>query len=164
MKEIELSKNGKNKGKYVALVDDEDFDRVNQFNWSVYNQGKLSYAGRITKINNVKKFTQMHCFIYGSKYIDHIDGDGLNNQRSNLRIANKSQNAMNAKKHTRSTSKYKGVYYYKRDNKWASQIVLNNKRYYLGLFADEIDAAKAYDKKAIELFGEFAKLNFKYSE
>jgi hypothetical protein len=70
------------------------------------------------------------------------------------------QNAMNGKKHKNSTSQYKGVSFFKRDQNWHAQIMLNSKQIHIGYFEDEIDAARAYDTKAKELFGTFAKTNF----
>jgi hypothetical protein len=103
----------------------------------------------------------MHQLILRTKYIDHIDGNGLNNTRGNLRIATTKQNTWNRKKRTIPTSsKYKGVSVIKGRDRWQCRIYANGTRFFLGYFASEIEAARAYDKKAIELFGEFARLNF----
>jgi hypothetical protein len=91
---------------------------------------------------------------------DHRDGNKLNNCRYNLRECNTSQNAANKKKLDGATSKYKGVSWNKRAGKWEVSIIARGAKYYLGKYDNEIDAAKAYDKKAIELFGEFARPNF----
>ena len=88
------------------------------------------------------------------------DGDGLNNQKANLRICTRSQNKMNGKSYKNSSSKYKGIWWVKKNKKWRVRIRLNNKTIHLGYFKDETEAAKAYDSKAKELFGEFARLNF----
>ena len=90
--------------------------------------------------------------------IDHADGNGLNNQKDNLRFCTHSQNHMN-RKPTKGSSKYKGVSWHKAAKKWNARITLNKKTVSIGYFDSEIIAAKAYDEKAIELFGEFAKLN-----
>lgn len=151
MKEIKLTQ-----GK-VALVDDEDFEYLNQFKWCAHKECNTYYAVRNAK-NNGKLFTQyMHNLIIGIIGVDHKNHEGLDNQKHNLRIANKSQNAMNNMPLKNMTSKYKGVSWFKRDKKWRA--VINEK--HIGLFIDEIEAAKAYDNKAAELFGEFACLNFK---
>jgi hypothetical protein len=92
--------------------------------------------------------------------IDHEDQDKLNNKVSNLRIADDNQNQFNRKKTENTSSKYKGVSWYKRDEIWVSSIMFHRKSIYLGRFIDEIEAAKAYDEKAKELFGDFALLNF----
>ncbi len=95
------------------------------------------------------------------KHTDHEDGNGLNNQKSNLRIVTNAQNHMNKKGNRNTSSKYKGVCWNKESNKWTSSITLNQKQTHLGYFTCEKKAAKAYDKKAKELFGEYSRLNFK---
>ena len=84
----------------------------------------------------------------------------LNNQRYNLRKATPQENMMNRQKHKNSSSRFKGVHWYKPANKWMTQIRFNNKHIHLGCFTSETEAALAYNQKAKELFGEFAKLNF----
>lgn len=101
---------------------------------------------------------QMLLKVNRNSEIDHIDGNGLNNQKANLRECSRSQNNMNQHK-TSGTSKYKGVYYHKLRKKWSAFITLNRKAMYLGLFSSEIEAAEAYNTKAKELFGAFAYLN-----
>lgn len=159
MKEIQLSKQGKNRGKYVALVDDEDFEYLNQFMWHALKHGNTFYALRALKDNGKKASQYMHCAIMGGKGIDHIDHNGLNNQRSNLRLCSQSQNVMNARKAPNRTSVYKGVCFNKAARKWEAQIIINGYRIHLGYFISETDAALAYNEKATELFGEFACLN-----
>lgn len=96
---------------------------------------------------------------YSPKEIDHINRIKDDNRIENLREVNRSQNMMNCKKQDDCSSIYKGVYWNKRNKRWQSQIVKNNIRIYIGLFNLEKDAAKAYNQKAIELFGEYAYLN-----
>ena len=93
------------------------------------------------------------------KYIDHRDGNKINNNYENLRFCSISQNAMNKKKSDNCSSTYKGVYFNKRCRKWHVQIMIDGKRKHIGLFESEKEAAKMYNEKAIELFGDFAKLN-----
>jgi hypothetical protein len=171
MKEIIL-----NKGK-VALVDDEDYSYLNQFTWRLTTDER--YATREQHKDSVRTHISMHREIMGfpkEKIIDHIDQNGLNNQKFNLRLATKSNNAGNGKSHKDSKCKYKGVSktnksYTKMDSKgklrfyeypdwYVAQICLNGKRITIGTFKTEEAAARAYDRKAIELFGKFAYLNF----
>jgi len=91
---------------------------------------------------------------------DHKNKDGLDNRKSNLRTCCKSQNMSNRKIQLNNTSGYKGVYWHKYARKWMASIKVNKKPIYLGLFVDPIEAALAYDKNAVEKFGEFADTNF----
>lgn len=158
MKLIPLSKTGKHKGKYFAMVDDEDFEYLNQFNWYC-SKGK--YVERWKSRNC--EFASMHRMILNltvhKMQCDHIDHNGLNNQKSNLRVCTSSQNGMN--KSARGVSKYLGVSFRKNNNKWRAIIGLNRKYKELGMFKTEIEAAKAYDEAAKIYFKEFANLNFK---
>ncbi len=95
--------------------------------------------------------------------IDHIDGNGLNNQKSNLRWCTYSENAMNAHKNRNGSSNYKGVDLQRKTKLWRCRIKINYIEIHGGYFRNEIDAAKKYDEMAIKYFGEFAKLNFKKS-
>jgi len=144
----------------VALVDDEDYERVMQYKWSANKIGNTWYA--ISEEPITHKTILMHRLILSIKpyeLCDHINGNGLDNRRHNLRLASRSQNAMNQIK-THGTSIYKGVSWVKRDKKWRVQIMFNYKNIYIGDFKDEREAAIAYDEKALELFGGYAKLNF----
>ena len=92
---------------------------------------------------------------------DHINGDSLDNRKANLRSATRLQNSWNTRKSQQiGYSKYKGITFRKRRQKWAAQICVDGRRIFLGTFEDETEAAKAYDKAAKKHFGEFAKLNF----
>jgi hypothetical protein len=169
MKEIELSKTGKNKGLYVALVDDADYEWLNQFNWSVLSvRSGGKYANRVAGKRPNRLHLRMHRVVMGitdpNVQVDHRDGNGLNNCRSNLRVATPSQNGMNRQKHKLygnkpTTSKYKGVRWHKRDEKWYTQAQLNGKHFSIGYFDNEDEAARAYNKFAKEHFGGFARLN-----
>ena len=166
MKLIEISKNSKKiKGVYSAQVDDEDYEFLNQYRWAMSPTTTMKYAN--TNIDG--KCVTMHRLILqveGRKnLVDHIDRNGLNNQRSNLRIATHSQNGANrGVSKTKRTSTYLSVYMRKGDNrifKWYSSIMFKGEKIFLGYFDCEIKAAKAYDKKALELFGEYANINIK---
>ena len=158
MAEIELTQ-----GK-IAIVDEEDFERLSKYKWCTRKGGNTFYAIRWgPRVDGKRRVILMHREILGLKPgdpdVDHRDGNGLNNQKKNLRIATKSQNAMNQQK-TRGTSRFKGVYWHKPSKKWRARICVNGEQKQLGHFMDEEEAARAYDEKAREIFGEFAKTNF----
>ena len=92
-------------------------------------------------------------------FVDHIDRNRINNQISNLRFVSISQSSMNRSKRLNTSSRFKGVYYDKHNNKWRASIRLNKKFIHIGRYEDEDEAANAYNNKAIELFGEYACLN-----
>ena len=153
-------------GKY-AIIDSEDFERINKHKWYTFYDNWNWYAVRnIRKVNGKRTMQRMHRVIMNCPEgleIDHRNHDTLDNRKCNLRICTHAQNHYN-KKSQKGISKFKGVSWHKRHKKWAAYIGLNNKDIYLGLFINEIDAAKAYDKKAKELFGDFAYLNFNKEE
>lgn len=159
MKQIPLTQ-----GKF-ALVDNEDYKWLNQWKWCARPDGYTCYVQRHShRINGKPIHVQMHREILGLKrgdkrQCDHIDGNGLNNQRSNLRICTQSQNYFNQRSNGGS-SQFKGVSWNKGADSWVAYIKHKGKRFHLGYFDDETEAAIAYDSKAKELFGKFAKLNF----
>lgn len=172
MKKIELTKTKKKSVKHFAIVDDEDYERVNQYNWCVVEDHNVFYAMRsecIPKEKRVGKTRQktikMHRFILGisdiSILVDHNDHDGLNNQKYNLRTTNHSGNMSNRRSHKGSTSKYLGVSWAKHARKWNSSLWVIDKTLNLGYFESEEEAAKIYDEAAKKYHGEFANLNFK---
>jgi hypothetical protein len=154
MKEIKLTQ-----GK-VTLVDDEDYEYLNQWKWFAYNGKRTSYAGRHSKIINKKRrIIHLHREIMHPSnilYIDHIDRNGLNNQKTNLRICTRKQNTRNQKRS--SSSGYNGVY--NLHGRIVAQIRVDGKGIHLGTFKTMIDAAKSRDIAAKKYFGEFANLNF----
>lgn len=152
VKEIQLTQ-----GK-VALVDDADFEWLSQWNWCALRQRGNN---RWYAVRGRNPLIYMHRLILNPPEgyeSDHIDGGGLNNRRSNLRICTCSQNHMNRHR-AWGSSIYKGVYYYKRYMKWGARIQINRKQLHLGYFNSEIEAAKAYNKAAIKYYGEFARIN-----
>lgn len=145
-----------------AAVDDEDYKWLSQWGWH-YLGWHRSQSGYVVAYIGKEKTLFMHRIVNNTPQgmeTDHKDLNGLNNQKYNLRTSTKSQNNMNRKKQKGLyTSKYKGVSWDKRSKTWHSQLHLNNKGMHIGYFKNEIDAAVAYNNKAIELFGEFARPN-----
>lgn len=154
MKEIKLARG------MVSIVDDEDFEELSKHKW-FYSNG---YAIRSITLKNKKQSKAgMHIAIMGKKEgfeIDHINGDRLDNRRENLRHVTHQQNIQNQKPSREgNSSRYKGVFWNKRDEKWRSLIKLDGKTYHLGCYKGERDAAIAYNEAAIRFFGEYARLN-----
>ena len=144
----------------VALVDDNDFEYLNQFRWYFSPYG---YAARSKKKVGGKypegHTSLMHREIMEIKSksdVDHINGDKLDNRKSNLRLATRSQNMINKDVTKRSVSGLKGVYWFARDKKWISTIVVNYKTIFLGYFKSKEKAARSYKEAAIKYFGEYA--------
>ena len=154
MKKIQLSQG------LFALVDNEDFEYLNQWKWSAQKSGLTYYAVRIVK----KEKISMHRLLLGladpKVLADHEDNNGLNNQRYNIRAANYTQNNSNVTPVTGSTSKYLGVSWHSSSKKWKADIRKGKVKKYLGIFKDEADAARAYNAAAKELHGVFANLNY----
>jgi len=144
-------------GKF-ALVDDEDFEWLSQWKWYAQKSCNIFYAKTHIYKNDKRTTIGMHSLLLNAKQIDHKDGNGLNNQKENLRACTHSQNQMNMRP-IGGSSKYKGVCWYKRYKKWRSQIRVNGKKIHLGYFDSEEDAAGAYDDAAKIIFGEFARFN-----
>jgi len=156
MKQIPLTK-----GKF-ALVDDEDYKYLNQFKWWAKKGKKNFYAVRKNYSYKKPKLIRMHREIMNppeNMFIDHINHNGLDNQRKNLRIVTNQQNMMNQQLRKNTSSKFKGVRFFKLNKLWQSYIGHNQKQIHIGFFKKEIDAAIAYNQKAKELFGSYALLN-----
>lgn len=149
---ISLSRN------QFAIIDEEDFELVNQFKWYAHKDviGKFYAVKNKTK---KCKFIRMHNLILNMYKIDHINGNSLDNRKCNLRSCTLSQNQMNRNINKNSRSGYKGVSWKSNKKLWRAVIKLNRKSIHLGYFDDKEEAAKAYNNAAIKYFGEFAKLN-----
>lgn len=143
------------------IVDDQD-QFVQQYRWNARVKGRNIYINRKAKIKDNLVTIYLHREILNAQpgqIVDHIDGDTLNNRRSNLRLASYSQNGANSTKRRANTSGYKGVTWDKHRKKWMAAIRVNYKRMYLGRFNTKEEAAKAYNDAAKLHFGEFALLN-----
>lgn len=138
-----------------AIVDDEDFLALSLLSWCCHKR----YAGTTLLGERVL----MHRLLLDcpdSLEVDHVNGDPLDNRKSNLRICTREQNSRNKRKSYKNTSGYKGVSWHKRDRRWYSQIEHKSKSMHLGCFKNREAAARAYDEAAVKYFGEFARTNF----
>lgn len=147
----------------VTLVNDKDVAKLAGWTWrAVYRKGRnLWYAQGYRGGLKTREDVYMHQLVAGAKrgkIVDHKDGDGLNNRRRNLRHCTVRQNVLGAGVRPHS-SRYKGVYWSKRDRVWRAQIGVHRKIICLGNFRDEGDAGRAYNKAARKHYGEFARLN-----
>jgi len=150
-----------------AIVDDFNFERVSALKWYCYPKktGKF-YAARHETYNGKRVTVQMHDFVFGERdrslEIDHLDGNSLNNTLSNLRLCTRSENNRNRGPQKNNLSGYKGVTTVKRKkgDKFKAKIEFNGEKISLGYYPTPELAARAYDRKARELFGEFARCNF----
>ena len=162
--EIPLSKQGKHKGKYVAIVDDCDADLV-EFNWEAEINPTNTYVCCIgTNKDRMHRVILERMIaprvLQKHEYPDHINGDGLDNRRENLRVATHSQNMSNRKVQSNNTSGVRGVTWNKNKGKWQVYIKHNKKQYTIGFFSS-LDEAKLARKEAEALFhGEFARKDY----
>ena len=156
---IPLGRDGKH-----AIVDAGDLGRVDRLRWYLFKKKNrvteyaYAYTGRVNGKNQLVRMHRVISRAAPSQLVDHIDFDGLNNRRSNLRLCTVAENARHSKSRG-GASAFKGVTKYQ-GGRWVGYITANSKQIYLGIFDSELDAAKAYDAKAKELHGEFAYLNF----
>jgi len=156
MREIPLTQ-----GK-VAIVDDKDYAELSKYKWYAKRKGRIWYVARYVGKRPHRKYMYMHRQILNPPpglQCDHINSNGLDNRRCNLRLCTNSQNSMNQRSRD-GTSEFKGVHWHKRKKKWEAEIMHNEKHFHVGSFVNEEDAARAYDAAAREHFGEFAWLNF----
>jgi hypothetical protein len=155
MKEIPLTQG------YEAIVDDDDYEDLVQFKWHIHKDQWNIYASHYLPSGRGQE--SMHRRILNAQrgqQVDHINHNGLDNRKENLRFCTNAQNQMNQKKHRNCGSKFRGIYWHKGDRAWRTHIKIEGKQRTIGHFKSELEAARAYDVKAKEAFGEFANLNF----
>jgi len=156
MKEVYLTRG------FIAIVDDEDFERLSQNRWCY--DGKRHAVRRGSKFSDGhQRIIYMHRDVIGATpefVVDHINGNGLDNRKCNLRMCTVMENSRNQRLGARNTSGFKGVHFHKGGQKWQAYIKHHGKRYHLGMYNTPEEAARAYDEAARLLFGEFALTNF----
>lgn len=159
MKRIALSQ-----GAY-AIVDDCDYAFLSQWKWTLWKTAGRTYAYRQTSRTTGRKTVYMHAVVAACKglptqRVDHVDNDGLNNRRRNLRQATQSQNGMNRGRPRHNTTGYKGVSPTTNSDRFRARITINRRERQIGVFDTALEAAHAYDEEALSLYGSFARLNF----
>src|SRR5690606_24980699 len=148
----------------VTIVDADDYEWLSQWVWGAQESRSGLRARRIDRSEGRQKKIYMSRVILNAQageYVDHINGDTLDNRRSNLRLCSNQENLMNRGLNKNNTSGYKGVTWNAQKNKWMAQITVDHQHVYLGCFESPQDAARAYDKAASDSFGEFALTNEK---
>lgn len=148
-----------------TVVDNDDYEKINQHKWHVLKGNYTFYAVRKTSRKEGSKMIFMHREILGLQpgdgiTTDHRDHNGLNNRSNNIRTCTKGENAMNAHPWKTKASRFKGIRPGRTGKGWCARIKFQGKMTHIGTFDTEIEAAEAYDRVAIELFGEFALINF----
>ena len=156
MKKIPLTQ-----GKY-AIVDDEDYEELSKHKWCASRVGKTFYAVRgikigVNKRSTVKMHKQIMCTPTGMD-TDHIDMNGLNNQKGNLRVCTRSENLRNRRAPINNTSGQKGVHFDNKRNKWVAQLTLHGKNKHIGRFLTQNEARKSYQNACTKYHGEFANI------
>lgn len=157
----------KKHGTHTILYDDEDEVLVSQYEWKVHRRPQTNtlYAQCYYKVEEADTTLMFHRLVMGiyekNTLVDHKDHNGLNNQKENLRCCSNKENIRNQGIREKGSSKFKGVYYHKRLHKkpWEASIRVDKKLIHLGKFETEEEAALAYNKAALQYFGDFAFLN-----
>ena len=143
---------------YQVVVDAADYEHLSQWKWHACVGSKHVYAMRNSRPddNGKRRHIMMHselCPVEPGFFVDHINGNGLDNRRENLRAVTKTQNMWNRARNA--GVRHKGVYWHKQHRKWVATIQVNKRRIHIGLFHDENEAAAAYAARAALEFGEF---------
>lgn len=151
-------------GEYTIQIDDDDYEKISQFYWH-YNASKIGgpyFRGWVKIDDGIRKHVYLHRYIMDAprdKHVDHINGNTLDNRKSNLRLCSQLDNTHNAKVSKRNTTGYKGVTYNKRERKYKAQICLDWKHIHIGTYSTAEEAYAAYCKAAVDYYGKFARLS-----
>jgi hypothetical protein len=148
---------------FYTILDEADYYRFNHYKWYVYGWNGKYYAQRHVKVGNRTKPSGLHREIMNAgkgQIVDHENGTSLDNRGANLRFATHRQNTCNRKKRANTSSRFIGVCFHKRKQKWIATVEFEGKKYWIGTFDNEIEAAKARDEAAKRLHKNFARLNF----
>jgi len=154
----------KNRPRYRTVIDEDDYDRVMRMNWAPLPNGLSVYAVTRSLKYIPKQHQLLHRYIIRTQHdeiVDHINGDTLDNRKANLRIVSAAENARNSRRQTfeGKSSKFKGVMWVPARERWTAKITCDGLVSPLGIFSHEEDAARAYDRAAIDLFGDYARTN-----
>jgi hypothetical protein len=158
---MELIIKSKRYGQMTVFFDDDDYPIINKHNWYISKSRSTFYARTNRYENGLETTIRMHMMLMGfpDSRIDHINGNGLDNRKQNLRLCTNSQNCLNKDKRKDNTTGYKGVWFHKKNNKFICSTTINGKVFYGGSFQTVQEAAKRYNELALIHHGEFAKLN-----
>ena len=159
---MEITINSPKHGEFKFLIDDEDYEKVKDYRWYVVVDEDRRYVRAHEKKSENYSKVRLHRLIMnysGNMFVDHINGNGLDNRKENLRICTNSENNMNSIKRKKGTSVYKGVSFDKSRNKYESYITINKKKIHLGRYETEEQAAQAYNNVVENHFGRFARPN-----
>jgi hypothetical protein len=146
----------------VAIVDAEDYGLLSKFKWHAHERGRTWYARRAASNKTIfmhRAILEYHSYDLTSGEVDHINGDGLDNRKSNLQVISHAENIRKSRVQINNKSGFRGVSWHKGDRRWQVVIEVDNIKKYIGSFRTKIAAALAYDQAAKKYFGKFANLN-----